>query len=114
MYKAQKEVSLKRINSKCNWVKALGFKGLQSRKIGEYTLSFLFLFPVDGNTEIIRLNRDGSIKPMDTEYPLIYLIKKKNRKSMARQKELILIEEEIKEAIKIGQKVFNDALANLQ
>lgn len=37
---------------------------------------------------------------MDTEYPLIYLIKKKNRKSMARQKELILIEEEIKEAIK--------------
>lgn len=51
---------------------------------------------------------------MDTKYPLIYLIKKKNKKFIARQKELILIVEEIKEAIKIGQKVFNDALANLQ
>lgn len=36
---------------------------------------------------------------MDTEYPLNYLIKKKNRKSMARQKELILIEEEMIEII---------------
>jgi hypothetical protein len=106
-YRLLTEELLKRINTKCNWVKALGFKGIQSRKTGEYTLSFLFLFPVDGRTEIIQLNRDGSLKPMDNEYPLIYLIKKTNRKSMTRQKELILIEEELKEAIKIGQKVFN-------
>ena len=108
-----KELIEKPLNSmkdKCGWINSIGYFVMNKKTTGEYILSSISLFPVDGNTMIVDKTDSGEYKSLADRIPKIYLLNNNIRTEYYRQKELVYIQDELREIDQKGRSFYGDLL----
>ena len=99
------------MKDKCGWINDLGYTMLQQSETGEYISSALYLFPNEGKNLIIRKRYDSDdYTELAEKFPKFYLFNKAIRERYERQKEIPLIQDELREIDKIGQSFYDGQL----
>lgn len=102
---------LNSMKDKCGWINSIGYFVLNKEGTGEYILSSIPLFTVDGRTIIVdRLIDSGEYKSLSERIPKVYLLNSGVRTDFNRQKELIYIQDELREIDLTGRSFYGDSL----
>ena len=92
------------IQDKCDWIQKIGFGSLQNDDT-VYLMSWLNLFAADGIDLSVSL-KNGEYKDL-AQIPTLYLLNKKSRIRLDRQKDLYFIQDELHEIDEVGRDVFS-------
>ena len=100
------------IKEKCSWVTSISFGGY-IHKDGIYGITSIYLNSEDGIDLVAEYNKktnryEGLIK--EDKVPQIYLISRKIRKLLLRQKDINIIQDELREIERIGRDIYIDVL----
>lgn len=98
------------IKQKCNWLSAISFGGL-IHESGNYEITAIYLYTEDGIDLIANHNYSNDrYEGLTKNVPKVYLLSRKVRKHLTRQKDIDLIQEELHEIENIGRKIYIDVL----
>ena len=98
------------IKKKCSWLNAISFGGL-IHEIGNYELTAIYLYSKDGIDLIAKYNHSNDrYEDLTRNVPKIYLLNRKVRKHLSRQKDIDLIQAELREIENIGRNIYRDVL----
>lgn len=98
------------IKQKCNWLTSIKFNGLVT-KDGIYEITAIYLYSKDGIDLIANYNKKNNrYEDLTKDIPKIYLLSKKVRNHLQRQKDIELIQQELYELDNIGRNVYKDIL----
>lgn len=98
------------IKKKCVWLSAISFGGLihESRN---YEITTIYLYSKDGIDLIANYNHSSDrYEDLTKNVPKVYLLSGKVRKHLSRQKDIDLIQEELREIENIGRNIYRDVL----
>ena len=99
------------MKDKCGWINTVGYYHLQNEDTGSFFRSTIYLFPVDGKTQIVHKEYDGDKYVDQSEKFLkIHLLNKDIRKEYNRGKEVVYIQDELREIDKIGHAYYDGEL----
>ena len=100
------------IKKECPWVKEIGFDGVQDSD-GKYLISTIYLYATDEINLIVKFNpKSFRYEDIACKIPYIYLLSKKTRTRIKRQKELDLIQNELYQIELVARKIYNGVLSS--
>lgn len=98
------------IKKKCVWLNAISFGGLINES-GNYVITAIYLYSKDGIDLIANYNHlSDRYEDLTKNVPKVYLLSGKVRKHLSRQKDIDLIQEELREIENVGRNVYIDVL----
>ena len=98
------------IKKKCSWLSAISFGGL-IHKSGDYEITAIYLYSKDGIDLItIRNHSSDRYEDLTKNVPKVYLLSRKVRKHLSRQKDIDLIQEELREIENVGRDIYRNVL----
>lgn len=98
------------IKKKCSWLSAISFGGL-IHESGNYEITAIYLYSKDGIDLIANRNHSSDrYEDLTKNVPKVYLLSRKVRKHLSRQKDINLIQEELREIENVGRNIYIDVL----
>ena len=98
------------IKKKCVWLNAISFDGLINES-GNYVITAIYLHSKDGIDLIANYNHlSDKYEDLTKNVPKVYLLSGKVRKHLSRQKDIDLIQEELREIENVGRNIYIDVL----
>lgn len=98
------------IKKKCVWLNAISFGGLINES-GNYVITAIYLYSKDGIDLIANYNHlSDRYEDLTKNVPKVYLLSGKVRKHLSRQKDIDLIQEELREIENVGRNIYIDVL----
>ena len=98
------------IKKKCVWLNAISFGGLINES-GNYVITAIYLYSKDGIDLIANYNYlSDRYEDLTKNVPKVYLLSGKVRKHLSRQKDIDLIQEELREIENVGRNIYIDVL----
>lgn len=98
------------IKKKCSWLSAISFGGL-IHESGNYEITAIYLYSKDGNDLIAKHNNSNDkYEGLTKNVPKLYLLSGKVKKHLSRQKDIDLIQEELREIGNVGRNIYKDVL----
>ena len=98
------------IKKKCVWLNAISFGGL-IHEGGNYEITAIYLYSKDGIDLIANYNHlSDRYEDLTKSVPKVYLLSGKVRKHLSRQKDIDLIQEELREIENVGRNIYIDVL----
>lgn len=98
------------IKKKCVWLNTISFGGLIHEN-GNYEITAIYLYSKDGIVLIANYNHSSDrYEDLTKSVPKVYLLSEKIRKHLSRQKDIDLIQEELREIENIGRNIYSDVL----
>mgnify|MGYP004466156597 FL=1 len=110
IFKTAIQEQFQSIKKKCVWLNAISFGGLINES-GNYVITAIYLYSKDGIDLIANYNHlSDRYEDLTKNVPKVYLLSGKVRKHLSRQKDIDLIQEELREIENVGRNIYIDVL----